>query len=133
MSVMNVLSRELAKEKRIKYHQTKYSEDGFQICKVGTKFTERFIKAYKDSTARSLIDVYKTYSLAKESAFQEYLNIRYKYDSYVNSGKIISHNINFFSYAFIGQYVSEDYDGRALFVITPSYRYIIPLYGEVLI
>lgn len=133
MSVMSVVSKDFDREKRINYYQREYHNDGFQICKFRTKFTEKFIRAYKKSTTRDLTHVYNHYSIKKEIAFEECLDIRYKYDSYRNSGKIISYNINFFTYAFIGEYVSENSEGLALFVITSSYRYIIPLYGEGLV
>lgn len=83
------------------------------------KFMKGVYNYYLLSNDYGLRDVYKSYSLYKERAFEYCRNLVAKYNGI--QGRIISFNSNVFTYGFIGEIEGK----RAFFYITKDYdRYI---------
>lgn len=83
------------------------------------KFMKGMFNHYLMSNDYRLRDVYKSYSIHKERAFDYCRNLVAKYNG--TQGKIISFNTTCFTYGFIGEIEGK----QAFFYITKDYnRYI---------
>ena len=86
-----------------------------------TKKQLEYYRRYMQSNATRLWDIYGKYSYAKSMAFDRCVDIMYQYNGY--DGRILSHNTNFFTYAFKFYEAHEQH----LCVITPTKRIVFKI------
>ena len=74
-------------------------ENRFKVVFKGSKRLRDVYKRYQQSNKYDLFDCYRRFSDAKRNAFNYCINQKYFCDGY--GGKIVSKNINVFTYGFL--------------------------------
>lgn len=97
-------------------------ENRFKVVFKGNARLRRAYRSYCNSNKYDLFDCYNSFSDAKRKAFNYCTNQKYFCDGY--SGKIVSKNLNIFTYGFLCVSLNICY----FCYITPSENIAVPVY-----